>query len=674
MVKYILDSFTLSIGGDERIPCSVPCTLASVLAGLEAHEPPKEAVFSTEINMSEAQLASKYVFLRVSDVAGAATVLVNGAVMGGSDGIRRSFALDIRGALKAGRNVISLSFAPNGSAGIYGTAEVIRTSSAVIDRITVSQKQEGGKITLGVKAKLLGSAENVRAVATLVSGAGQIYYGGLTKGKGSIIVNNPLYWWPRGLGMQSLYKLTVNLYGESEIEDTAEMRIGLCSLFTEKNADGSLLLANGVSFLPMGALYKHSDSPLPHEGKEKYGAAVASAARAGFNTLVIPLGTPTLPEGFYDMCDSHGIVAIHEISEIDGQTEELLFRSANHPSIGIFDLIGVGDRIETLTEGMLKINPQIDFAIFESRPCYPEAVSMPTDRTLLSRFGGVQKNLFCEEMDELCGGEILDMVSLASKDFLYAGDSLEFSYISRLSSSRRVCEALAKARITRQARAVFSHIGTDGFVSSSSIDCLSRWKGLHYLASRLFSQTFVYAEAENYSVGFFVSNEKRFDFSGEIEYKIRDNRNRVIHSQTEKCTVPQCSSKRLFVRELSEYIEGFEDERYLEYVLREGTSVVSHGTLLFTSPKKFKFRNPKIRAEIAGDERRFSVTLSAEAFAFGVELSFSDTDAVFSDNIIDVTSDAPIKISFTTLGAPTTAKYLLETLKIKSIYDIGKEI
>ena len=671
MVKHTLKDFTLILDSGERVGCTPPFSLASFDERVRERVPSDGVVFETEMVFTESDLSSKHVFLRLGDIPTASTVSVNGITIGGSDGIRRDLTLDIKGALALGKNTLSLAFATVPEAGIYGKAEIIRTNCAVIDRISLCTVRDGDKVHISIKASTLGT-EGVRAVATLVSGAGHIYYAGLTKGKGRITVTDPLYWWPRGIGVQNLYKLTVNLYGESEIEDTAEMRVGLRTLVTSKSADGSLLEANGTQFLPMGALYKHSSAASPEVRDRKMDALITSAARANFNTLVVPHGTPSLPDRFYELCDSHGIVIIHELTELSDTARELIARSSQHPSIGLIDLIGIGDGIEDVTEEIRSINPELDFSILDERPEYPEIPSLPTERTLSERFP-LGTNLFSEEMETAIGGSALPYVQQAAKSFLYAGDTVELARASELSAGRDVAKWLAEARINRTRRAVFSFIGTDGFADGSSLDPMARWKSLHYLAARTFAQTFVYATAVGGAVSFFLSNERRLDFSGEIEYRILNNKNEKIYGVTEPIRVAESTATRLFVRDLSSYVVGFERERYLEYFIREGNSVVSRGVLLFTEPKKFRFLDPNIKAEIVGDDRRFSITLTAESFASGVEISFADTDALFSDNCLDLTQSTPVKISFTILGRSTSARLLGETLKIRSIYNIGKE-
>ena len=110
---------------------------------------------------------------------------------------------------------------------------------------------------------------------------------------------------------------------------------------------------------------------------------------------------------------------------------------------------------------------------------------------------------------------------------------------------------------------------------------------------------------------------------------------------------------------------------YLEYSLKEGASTLSSGVLLFVPEKHFRFKKPNIRAEIVGSDRKFSIMLMSDAFVKDLELDFIDADAVFSQNYIDITSDNPVKISFSITGGLETAYHLNNSLQMRSVYDLN---
>ena len=675
MVKQEIKGFKTEYGEYFAENCNIPLSLRSL--GVDKIAPERELRMSARVYIDHMTSTYKHVYIKISEAVGAYTVSVNGNPIGSSDGTREACFFDAKAALSQGDNDIVITFesATLGS-GIFGKAEILKFNGAVIDNISVTQRHEGGTVSILLKMETVGSSEGVRAVATLVSGAGQIYYGGINRGRGTIIVRDPLYWWPKGQGVQNIYKLTVNLYGEMEIEDTLEMQVGLRTVTTVNSADGGLVDVNGARFVPMGCVYapveRASDAV---DEKRLIDAQVTSMARAGVNTAVIPNGSPRICDYFYKLCDAHGIVVIHEVSEIDASVRDLIMRKSHHASFGMIDFVGCGDNIDEQTELLREINPDLEFALYEGGASYGSALSLPGEATITSRIPEDERNLFSETLEIEGREKILKLIADVSEGYPYASCLSDFAYASQLAAADSLADKMIRARLLHGdgGRAVFSGISVDSsLISNSVMDSSVAWKAPLYSAARFFTPLAVFASVTDGGVAFSVSNESKRSFVGKIEYKILDNENNLVFSETRDCEVDKFASKRLFIRDLSEYISGHEREYYLEYYLLDGSSVLSRNTLLFCTPKRFRFCDPKIKFEIAGDERRFGVTLTAEAFAKAVEISFEGADAFLYDNYIDITSPSPVKVSFGLMSGYETVKSLSAKIKIRSVYDIGK--
>ena len=622
------------------------------------------------------ELQSKHHTLAVRGVRGRFCLYVNEEMIGESEKGEDSY-FDLSGKLAHGDNLIELRFLGEGEAllcsGIVGKIEYLRYENAIIKEISVNRKIEGGTVTLGVGVAMLGEAEHVRAVATLVSSSGQIYYGGLTRGRGNIVIKDPLYWWPKGLGVQNLYKLTVNLYGESEIEDTRETRVGIRKISTPVNPNSSSLEANGVPFLPMGAVVGQVKEADPDVYDRKLRGLVASAAASNFNTLLVPRNV-TLPSRFYELCDVHGIVVIREFTGKEDSAFAELVTLSTHPSLGLLDLIGAGDDIPHIVEKLQTLRPDLEFSNHERIPVYSSEISLANEKTYNEKLPSGQRNLFSKTALSLMGDLSIKLLSGISESYLCPSGLSDAAYLSGLVASEKIGEKMKRARLEcGKGRAVFSSINEeDAIVSSSSIDFCMRKKALHYKAAKFFSPLAVFADRDGLSVCFSVSNERRLAFIGQLELKIIDNQNRVIYKEIADCQVPKNSSKKLFTKDLTEYVSGHENEYYLEYYIREGLSVASRGTLLFTEPKSFEFSDPKIDAKIVGHDRRYSITLTSSAYAKDVEIDFDGADAVFYENYIDLTQNAPYKISFVLANGEDNAAALTRALRIRSLYDTEK--
>ena len=253
MVRREIYNFEMKIE-DKSFTCRVPFSVGSVLsaAGEGDRAISSTVSFESVIHVDEAALAMKNFYFRLGGINRPCEIFIGDKMVCRADGATPIYNLNASGLLSAGENILSVRFDPDTVgdiryAGISIPVQILRFSAAIIDRVNLTQKHDDSGVTLGISLDLIGDAGSVRAVATLVSSSGQIYYAGLTGGKGSILVRDPLYWWPKGLGVQNLCRLTVNLYGESDIEDTAEMRIGLRSV---KNMDtGAVLTVNNAELL-----------------------------------------------------------------------------------------------------------------------------------------------------------------------------------------------------------------------------------------------------------------------------------------------------------------------------------------------------------------------------------------------------------------------------------------
>ena len=680
MVKREIKDFEL-VTDVSRYPCTTPCSVSSALAlaGASGDEIIDSVTFESRFSVEDASLSMKFIYLRIRGIRMPFEAFINGDTIGSFDGKQSVYNVCVNGKVAVGENRLTIKFTDCENlearyAFIPFAVEFLRFSGAIIERASVNQTHANGAVKVDVRLDVLGNPDGVRAVATLVSPTGQIYYGGLTGGKGSIMVNDPLYWWPRGLGVQNLYRLSVNLYVDMEVEDSLETRIGLRTIKTKSAADGSVLSVNGSDFLPMGATFYPDRDPDFASLDRKIEAYVTSAAMAEFNTIVIPGDAVRPPDKLYELCDAHGILIIEEIIGFDRTDAEALERKANHASVGIVDIVYDGDAIEHITNMLDSAVPDLDFALSTSAAEYISYPTLPSIKTTLDAVDPDERNLFSYSMERMSKREDIEKMLLSvAERYPYPKDLSGFTYAASLAASYKVGKAVRKARLSKgkDCRAIFNRLGDPTpVVSPSSMDSRARWKALQYHASRYFAPVALYAQNEEYTVSFSASNVRKHICIGSVEYRIADASNRTVFASSEPCEIAAGEAKRLFVRDFSEYVKGHEREYYLEYSLKEGAATLSHGTLLFVPEKHFKFKKPTIKAEIVGSDRKFSITLMSDVFVKDLELDFLDADAVFSQNYIDITADAPIKISFSVVGGLETAYHLNNSLQMRSVYDL----
>lgn len=677
MLRHEIRQFSLNIEGSEQ-EATVPFTLCSALSelgkinkddGIPVGYTVEKMSASATVVIEEAPYVSKYNYLRVAGISSSCVLLLNGDEVGRVPGSASRHLFDLGNGLKSGENIFTFVFDdPELDSGIFLAAELLRFNHAIIDGVRITEERDGDAAILNVEVTTVGSTDSCRGVATLISGTGQIYYGGFASGKASIRIADPLFWYPQGLGVQNIYKLTVNLYGEAESEDSMEFKIGLRTL---EPTDGNTLSVNGIGFLPMGAVYIPERAWYPDEARKCTAAFITSAAMAGFNSFVLR-GDRLPADSFFDLCDVHGISVIYETSKTDDVTLSAISAFSHHPSFVHLDVIG--DRDDRIFEKIDWLFPGIACSYIPKEREYFGESSIPSDKVLSSRIPPEDRNLFSKKMEEHSGGECRMMAASTAEKYLYAWTPTDVAYLTRLAQAENTKAEILRRRAAhgKEGRAVFSEISRERLISASSLDWYSGWKALQYYAKGFFSAVTLDAKADGTSVSITAINNRPVAVFGILEYKVIDNQNKLIYKYSEEIDIAEHSSRTVLNHDLSEYVCSHCEDRFVKYSFTEGSTTLSEGTLLFTEPKYFRYINPLIKAEISGADRRYSINLTSEAYAGRVELSFADVDAVFSDNYFDITSDVPVQITFTVTSPVENVKSLKKQLKIKSLYDIGK--
>jgi beta-mannosidase len=151
-----------------------------------------------------------------------------------------------------------------------------------------------------------------------------------------------------------------------------------------------------------------------------------------------------------------------------------------------------------------------------------------------------------------------------------------------------------------------------------------------------------------------VTNDTLEEISGTAVWALRDSTGNIIKDGRDAVTVPALSAVWL---EEMDFHKTDVEHTYMSYAFEVNGQVLSEGTVLFTAPKHFLFRNPNLRYEINGDE----ITIYADAYARYVEIDSPDSDFILSDNYFDMNAGSKtVKILE---GTP-------KTIALRSVYDV----
>ena len=286
MMKFEVKSFKLTAGDYINLPCKLPCSLYSVLLDNRLIDSPYyrenkdfspvsegRVELTAQVILNKAAASSRFLYLSVDGIYGEAEIFFNGKSRGMLRSGERKYTVDITDGAVEGENTVSfLFFAPpkqilearlsGGEVsaiatvpflkdmGILGSCEILATNDAVIDKVALTQHHGEGGVELKIKLSTLGDDEDIRAVATLVSSVGRMYFGSVINGRGSIRVPDPQLWWPNGLGEPYIYTLTVTLYKGEEAEDMRQIKLGLRDAQVSEAEGGIAIRINGREFLP----------------------------------------------------------------------------------------------------------------------------------------------------------------------------------------------------------------------------------------------------------------------------------------------------------------------------------------------------------------------------------------------------------------------------------------
>jgi len=318
-----------------------------------------EWVYRRSIDLPAEVLTCRTVLLRCEGLDTLATIAVNGKTVGRADNMFRTWEFDVRRALRAGTNTISVHFAsavkytnarnrkrtlPTWSmgagrgrgwirkqqcnfgwdwgptlitCGIWREMSLVAFDVARLSEVRIEQDHRRRRVDLAVTAR----AETVRrarltAAVTVTLGqktvAEDIVPFRAQKAVATLTVKDPKLWWPNGMGDQPLYEVTVDLLdADGSLVDTRTRRIGLRTLRLIRRNDAwgesFVFAANGVPFFAKGANWIPGDTFPNRMTPARYADLLGSAAAAHMTMLRVWGGGPYEDDTFYDTCDELGL-------------------------------------------------------------------------------------------------------------------------------------------------------------------------------------------------------------------------------------------------------------------------------------------------------------------------------------------------------------------------------
>ncbi|WP_407070405.1 beta-mannosidase [Neorhizobium alkalisoli] len=334
-------------------------------------------------------------YLDITDLDTVAIVFINGVPVLSADNCFRRYRPDVSSTLQSGENTIRIHFhssvaagadrqarqpfyipystancpIPNGNMlrkpqchfgwdwnialaplGLYGEISLNKLKTARIEHIVTKQRHDQGKVELHVALTLYARDPGIVPVHFELDGERVRLDCGIEAGETVIRhvfeIDDPKLWWPAGSGDQQLYRLTVDIPGET---DTRQIGLRTVELLTDPDEAGSRFAfrINGREIFCRGANWIPADALFSLTSPEKTEDLLQSAVDANMNMIRVWGGGFYEADWFYDLCDRLGLMVWQDfqfacnlypstsdfLENVEAEVDYQIRRLISHPSI-----------------------------------------------------------------------------------------------------------------------------------------------------------------------------------------------------------------------------------------------------------------------------------------------------------------------------------------------------
>ncbi|MGN1180785.1 MAG: glycoside hydrolase family 2 protein [Suilimivivens sp.] len=304
---------------------------------------------------------------------------------------------------------------------------------------------------------------------------------------------------------------------------------------------------------------------------------------------------------------------------------------------------------------------------FQSFPCLKtvESFTLPEDRNIFSRV------MEMHQRNCAANGKIMNYLSAT---YLYPKDFDSLLYASQLLQADAIrygVEHFRRYRGRCMGAVVWQLNDIWPVASWASIDYYGRWKALHYAEKKMFAPVMIsceemgelserpYCIAEpapiEKSARLHVANETMEEVKGVVKWQLCAPDSTILQSGSFEVIVPALDGVWLNKLDFSEYEER---EIHLSYQFLVEDRVVSENSCLFTPPKHYYFKDPKLTLTRNGNV----LVIQARNYAKNVSIEGVDGDVKLSDNFFDMEAGThQVEI----LGGEANE------FRLRSVYDIA---
>ncbi|MFC1563765.1 glycoside hydrolase family 2 protein [candidate division KSB1 bacterium] len=177
---------------------------------------------------------------------------------------------------------------------------------------------------------------------------------GVHEYKVTFSINDPVFWWPNGLGDQYLYSVKTSLVIDDVKVDEASKKIGLRTVELQQEVDEKgksfKFIVNGVPVFAKGGNWIPADNFVTRITDDKYRWLLQSCRDANMNMLRVWGGGIYENDIFYELCDEMGIMVWQDfmfacsmypgdeefLDNVRKEAEYQVKRLRGHPSLALW--------------------------------------------------------------------------------------------------------------------------------------------------------------------------------------------------------------------------------------------------------------------------------------------------------------------------------------------------
>ncbi len=205
--------------------------------------------------------------------------------------------------------------------------------------------------------------------------------------------------------------------------------------------------------------------------------------------------------------------------------------------------------------------------------------------------------------------------------------------------------------------------------SWSSLDFFGRWKALHYAARRFYAPLLLSIEDKPPEMSVHVTNDRLEAWEGRVDWSLESFDQQVLVAGSAPVKTAAQSSAQACALDFSKSITD-DNIRRLVFIaeLWQGNQLMARQTAFFAPIKHLELADPGLKVSIGANDGQLIVDVTAQSLALLVEACLPGSEAVFSDNYINMPAGRTSEIC-----CPMPAGWTLERAKaefrLRSVYD-----